>query len=204
VWLWKSPTYVYHCVWALTRCHVLQHGPIPQARMFTKINSRLYSASSLLFIFIALSLNHQDFAKRLYHFSKFWEYVDVLGVRASGWIIDLHFGFHHLVTPYMTFFRILHNSEGWLSMALPNAFHHVLMYAFFGGVSFLQPILPITGSIQLLFGLGMDIRLLARKIVSGAEPIWPHFFGTELLGVLLTLWIRDLGIRARSGPAAAA
>ncbi|OBT92629.1 hypothetical protein VE01_09811 [Pseudogymnoascus verrucosus] len=101
--LMLSQSALFITLWLTVRRHVSLHGPIPGARTLTTINSWFY------------------------HASKFYEYVDILNVLASGGEIDLHFGVHHLTTMYMTYARVLHHSEGWCVFAALNTAHHVLI-----------------------------------------------------------------------------
>ncbi|KAI3318130.1 hypothetical protein HD806DRAFT_325154 [Xylariaceae sp. AK1471] len=174
--------------------HITHHGPIPGARTANKLHSRIYSAISAVLLYLTLSPHHEDTARTLYHVSKFWEYIDVLTVRAGGGSIDLHFGFHHLTTPYLTFFRVLHNSEGWRTFAALNTAHHALMYAYFGGAGFLRPLLDFTGCAQLVVGIGVEARLLWSG-ETDEEHIWPHIFAAGLLSSYLVLWAREMRMR---------
>ncbi len=195
-----AQTLIFIAVWAALDRYVTLTGPISYARLLTSINSRLYSFASLILLYLILSPSHEELARYLFHASKFYEYIDILNVRAGGGAIDLHFGFHHLTTPYFTFFRVLQHSEGWRLIAGINTFHHVLMYAYFGGASFLRPILDVTGSAQLVTGLGGDLWILRQKIQAGNETLWPNIFGIGLFFTYLCLWVRDIKIR-REGKA---
>jgi len=189
-------TAIFVIAWVSVKHHVAKNGPIRQARTVTKINSWVYAAAAFGLMVITLLPSYDAVGRQLYHYSKFYEYIDILAVLASGGAIDLHFGFHHLTTPYFTFFRVLQHSDGWQVFGAANAFHHMLMYAYFGGASFLRPLLDTTGSIQLLAGITTDLWIAYRKMGSGGEPIWPNLFGAGLLTAYLVLWFRDLRIRA--------
>jgi GNS1/SUR4 family len=90
--------------------HVRIHGRSPFAARVIKVNSYLYSFASLCFcLAIILSSDlapeslklwddgRADKVQRwLYHFSKFYEYLDIIFVLASGGSVGLHFAFHHL------------------------------------------------------------------------------------------------------------
>lgn len=184
-------------VWAVVHNRVARHGPIAAARKVVLLNSWFYSLASTVLLALILNPEHEETARKLYHASKFYEYIDILGVRASGGAIDLHFAVHHLTTPYLTYVRVLHHSQGWRVVAALNAFHHVLMYAYFGGVGFLRPVLPVTGTIQLLVGLGGEAWVLWKKRVGGDQLLWPHEFVLCLLSIYLVLWVRDLREKAR-------
>lgn len=188
-------TTIFVAAWVVLKRYVSKNGPISQARTFTKINSWFYSVASFGLMVLALSPSRDTEARRLYHLSKFYEYVDILGVLAGGGAIDLHFGFHHLTTPYFTFFRVLEHGQGWQIFGAANTFHHVLMYAYFGGASFLRPLLDTTGFVQLLAGIATDLWIVYRDIGSSEELVWPNLFGAGLLSTYLVLWFRDLKIR---------
>ncbi|KAI0102554.1 hypothetical protein GGR51DRAFT_286592 [Nemania sp. FL0031] len=189
-------TFCFITAWLSIDHHVTHHGPIPSARTLNKIHSRAYSVLSTLLLYLTLSPNHDDIARTLYHISKFWEYINILTVRASGGLIDLHFGFHHLTTPYLTFFRVLRNSEGWRTFAALNTAHHALMYAYFGGAGVVRPVLDFTGCAQLVIGIAMEVRVLwSRNLYVDEVRVWPHVFAAGLLGMYLVLWAREMKIR---------
>ncbi|KAI0813502.1 hypothetical protein GGR55DRAFT_634750 [Xylaria sp. FL0064] len=187
-------TLCFVVVWLVIDRYVSRHGLISGAQKLNKVHSCVYSAVSAILLFLTLSHRYNDTAHTLYHLSKFWEYIDVLTVRAGGGSIDLHFGFHHLTTPYLTFFRVLQNSEGWQTFAALNTAHHALMYAYFGGAGFVRPLLDFTGCIQLLIGIGVEIHTLWFSKTSEVQ-VWPHMFSAGLLGSYLILWAREMRMR---------
>ncbi|OAQ92351.1 NADPH2:quinone reductase [Purpureocillium lilacinum] len=190
-------TLVFVAAWGAVGRYVETRGPIASVRSITLLNSRFYSlASAALLALILLAPAYQDTARLLFHASKFYEYIDVLGVRAAGGEIDLHFGFHHLTTPYLTYFRVLHHHEGWRIVAGLNTFHHVLMYAYFGGAAALRSALPVTGTLQLVAGIAGEAWMLTRKTMHDEVPLWPNAFTLGLLSTYLVLWIRDLRMRS--------
>lgn len=182
-------------VWFSLHRHVQTNGPIRGASQVTKINSILYAIASLALLVLITSPSHEPVAQQLYHASKFYEYVDILNVRASGGNIDLHFGFHHLTTCYLTFMRVIHNSYGWKPFAALNTFHHALMYAYFGGVQFPRPVLPWTGAIQLVVGAAVEIWIIKDKLEAGQGLIWPNAASGCLLTAYLILSTRELLMR---------
>jgi hypothetical protein len=184
-------TNFYLICWLLIHIYVNRYGPIPQARIFTNLNSWFYSAVSLGMLGLILIPSHEDLAKRVYHYSKFYEYVDVLGVRAGGGEIDLHFAVHHLTTPYLTFVRVLNHSYGWRTFGALNAAHHFLLYAFFAGYNRLRPVLLATGAVQLIVGIVREIQILELKKQHQEQP-WPNIVSLGLLSTYLVLWGRDL------------
>lgn len=200
--------------WALVHHWVQMHGEVAGARTLTKINSRIYACASmgLLCLMLLPSASHDDLARRLFHMSKLYEqYVDVLGVRAGGGAIGLHFGFHHLTTPYLTYFRVLRHHELWTLFGTLNAFHHALMYAHFGGAALLpglqlrlRSVLEATGAAQLVLGMAGEAWLVRRKLRAAANDddgvLWPNVACFCLLGIYLVLWTRDLALRSRAAP----
>ncbi|KAI0514650.1 hypothetical protein F5B22DRAFT_610257 [Xylaria bambusicola] len=180
--------------WLAIGRHVSRNGPIPGARTLNKVHSCLYSAISAILLYLALSPNHDEIARTFYHLSKFYEYIDVLTVRAGGSSIDLHFGFHHLTTPYLTFFRVLRSSEGWQTFAALNTAHHALMYAYFGGASFLRPLLDFTGCVQLIVGVAAEVYVVWSNGEDGVQ-VWPHVFAAVLLSSYFILWVREMRMR---------
>lgn len=150
---------VFVVVWASLQGDVRRHGPIDQAKTFTRINSRLYALVSTTLLALIVFTPALDAETRLiYHCSKFYEYVDVLGVKAGGGSIGLHFAFHHLTTPYLTNYRFLPDvhSRGWRIFAALNSFHHALMYAHFGALIEARRLLLVSGFSQLTVGVVVD------------------------------------------------
>lgn len=195
-------TGLFVSIWRRLHSHVREHGPIPGAPQVTRVNSRIYAVLSLCLLALIVSPNHEHLAQQLYHASKFYEYVDIFNVTASGGAIDLHFGFHHLTTPYFTFIRVVHNSRGWKPFAALNAAHHTLMYAYFGGVQFPRPVLPWTGALQLIVGMAVDVQVGRDKMRRGEGSIWPNVFSGCLLATYLVLSTRELLRRGGQGKAA--
>ncbi len=121
------------------RRRVRRHGALPAARSFATLHNRLYAAASLglLLLILASAAGRPRVdraARTLYHASKFWEYLDVMGVVAGGGAVGLHFAVHHLTTPYLTFARVVQHAEGWRAFAALNTLHHTLMYAYLRGL----------------------------------------------------------------------
>lgn len=177
--------------------HASRHGPITQARAFTKANSWLYAAASFGLLLLTIS-PYESTARWAFHYSKVYEYVDVLGVRAGGGVIDLHFAIHHLTTPYLTLVRVLWYPAGWRVIGVMNTFHHVLMYAYFGGATYLRPALSVTGTAQLIVGGAGEIWFISQQTLDGHDMPWPHYIGLGVLCTYLVLWIRDSRLKAPS------
>ncbi|KAH7159730.1 hypothetical protein B0J13DRAFT_539523 [Dactylonectria estremocensis] len=185
-------TLLFVAAWKGVDFYVSRHGPIARARKFTLLNSWIYSAASFALMILIASPSLEKTARGLYHASKFWEYVDVLGVRAGGGLIDLHFAFHHLTTPYLSYVRVILHSDGWRVLAILNTLHHGLMYAYFGGAGLLRPALEVTGTAQLVVGIGGEAWMLWKRLGKADEVVWPHAVGLGLLSAYLVLWVRDV------------
>ncbi len=196
---------LYLTLWQTTTHLVQRHGPSTTiAPLFTKLNSRLYSLLSLLlFLLIILSPSqHDSLARTLFHLSKFYEYIDLLGVAAAGSTIDLHFGFHHLTTPWLTFVRVLsaEGCEGWRWFGAANTAHHGLMYAYFGGwqAPWVREVLLWTGQVQLGIGMVADGWVVGKKLGDGGGigEVWRFLVSGALLGVYWVLQRREMRLRA--------
>ncbi|KAL2843709.1 hypothetical protein BJY01DRAFT_248484 [Aspergillus pseudoustus] len=185
--------------WLAIRLYVHRNGPVSWARRGMKINNTLYAILSLS-MFISITMGEsQPFIPAahtpyIYHLSKFYEFTDILLVCAAGGPISLHFGFHHLTTPHLTFIRFLDGYEGWRVFSSANTFHHVLMYTYFAGALMLRPLLPWTGTVQLVVGIVVDLVIGARKCTEG-EKDWQYFASAALLSVYFVLHLRDLRAR---------
>lgn len=209
--------------------YIRTHGPIPSASTAIKLNSRLYAIISLyLLLSIALPASltpsslpkllsngqNDSYQRTAYHLSKLYEHVDIFNVLAAGGAVDLHFAFHHLTTPYLTLFRVvpdLPSTRGWSVFVALNCAHHVLMYAYFGGVaaSWTRPVLPWTGVLQLVVGIWVEVGLLREELGQGrqggeggwvgllGEERWRNGFAAGLLGCYLVLFLRDLRVKAK-------
>ncbi|KAL3439856.1 hypothetical protein BJX65DRAFT_315349 [Aspergillus insuetus] len=215
-------TFTLLCIttWLSLQLYVCHYGRISLARPIIKFNSWIYTIVSF-FMFLIIITEH-DFptgtgintevhiffssasTSYIYHLSKFYEFLDILLVSAAGSPINLHFAFHHLTTPYLTFIRFLpspanNNNDGWRAFAAANTFHHVLMYAYFGGASVLRPILPVTGTLQLLVGIAVDLVVGCRRYragdAGGDGASWTYFASAGLLGAYFVLHLRDLRAR---------
>ncbi|KAK9345906.1 hypothetical protein V1522DRAFT_405707 [Lipomyces starkeyi] len=206
------PTVVFVTTAAFIRSRVLSHGPLPMSSTLIKFNNRFYGAVSLWFLFTIL-LSHMtasysanslfwllptDADRRYaYHLSKFYEYIDILLVLANGGQVALHFGFHHLTTPVLTYVRVLKHHQGWELFATLNALHHVLMYSYFGGISAFRPILKWTGTLQLVMGILAEIRMIWVKLADG-EVVWPNMIASLLLVCYMMLFVREIKMEGRT------
>lgn len=113
-WTVLASTFVLvYCALAVQR-HVRIYGRSPLAARVIKVNSYLYSVASLCFC-LAIILSSgpapeslkpwddgraDEVQRQLYHFSKFYEYLDIIFVLANGGSIGLHFAFHHLTVSH--------------------------------------------------------------------------------------------------------
>ncbi|KAK9433327.1 hypothetical protein V1505DRAFT_362358 [Lipomyces doorenjongii] len=200
------PTVVFVTTAAFVRSRVLSHGPLPISSTFIKFNNRFYGAVSLWFLFtILLSRMTMPYSgntliwllptdadrRYAYHLSKFYEYIDILLVLANGGQVALHFGFHHLTTPVLTYVRVLKHHKGWELFATLNALHHVLMYWYFGGIAAFRPILRWTGTLQLVMGILTEIRMISVKLADG-EVVWPNMIAGLLLACYMILFVREI------------
>ncbi|KAK9360846.1 hypothetical protein V1504DRAFT_453433 [Lipomyces starkeyi] len=208
------PTVVFVTTAAFIRSRVLSHGPLPTSSTLIKFNNRFYGAVSLWFLFtILLSRMTESYSanslfwllptdadrRYAYHLSKFYEYIDILLVLANGGQVALHFGFHHLTTPVLTYVRVLKHHEGWELFATLNALHHVLMYSYFGGISAFRPILKWTGTLQLVMGILAEIRMIWVKLADG-EVVWPNMIASLLLACYMMLFVREIKMEGAEKP----
>ncbi|KAF2452636.1 hypothetical protein BDY21DRAFT_358734 [Lineolata rhizophorae] len=190
----------------LLRHHVSHHGPFRVAPTIIKLNSRLYSLFSLL-LFLALlpppvsplPAFDDSTLRYAYHVSKLYEYVDVFNVLAAGGSIGAHFGFHHLTTPYLTYVRTLNHAEprGWRVVAMLNAAHHAIMYAYFGGVwsaKWLRMVLPWTGFAQLAVGIVGELYIILGSGSAGNEneEVWRNMVSLGLLACYFVLFVMEM------------
>ncbi|KXX76872.1 hypothetical protein MMYC01_206719 [Madurella mycetomatis] len=192
---------IYLSLWLTTSLVVRRRGPSTTvAPTFTKYNSRLYSLASFLLLLLLLSPypHHDTPARTLFHLSKFYEYVDVLGVTAGGGAVDLHFAFHHLTTPWLTFVRVLPGCEGWRWFGAANVGHHALMYAYFGGWEGVRSVVLWTGQAQLGIGIAADGWAVWERLArgEGAEGVWRFLVSGGLLGLYWVLSVREMRARA--------
>ncbi|KAK9319837.1 ELO family [Lipomyces orientalis] len=204
------PTAAFATVAVLLRRYIQSHGAFPIAPVLIKFNSRLYAGISLWF-FLTILFSRTTSSQSLgrgyvnwllptetsrrcaYHLSKFYEYLDIFLVLANGGQVALHFTFHHLTTPILTYVRVLQHHEGWEIFAALNALHHALMYAYFGGVSAFRPLLRFTGVLQLVIGILVEIRIIFARLAVGGI-VWPNIMAATLLVCYMVLFIREMMI----------
>ena len=212
-------TTIFVPLWVLLRRHVRAHGPIPHALAMLQIHNAIQVVVAVYLIattilstvdpssfpeplqpMVVVIQAHNSFLPRYsYHLSKAYEYVDVIlfvskGGHTGKADIDLHFGFHHLTTPYLTYFRFLHNYDGWRILLLLNAVHHTLMYAFFAGVSWTYGFLPFTGYLQLIVGMLYGLWIAKGKMERG-QDVRADIFAAGLLVCYFVLHTREMVLR---------
>ncbi|KAK5294530.1 hypothetical protein LTR99_009336 [Exophiala xenobiotica] len=119
-------------LWRILRGYVERHGPFSLAKSITRFNSQIYSLCSLGLALLILNdvfyfEQHENIESSnlayIYHLSKFYEYIDVFNLVANGQSIGSHMAFHHITTPFLTYFRVL-NASGWQLFAFLNCLHH--------------------------------------------------------------------------------
>ena len=188
---------------------VKRRGTLPLAKTILKVHANIYSWLSFSLILTSLipERNWPAFVLQilqklgvpadsglLYHYSKFYEYADVILVTLMGREMDWHWGIHHPTTPYWTYARcILHPDGGtWRLFAALNALHHWLMYATFAGHSFVRPMLLYTGLFQLSVGVLMEtFRGIGEYSYNYNAGYWKlHSFAGGLLAMYLGFFIR--------------
>jgi hypothetical protein len=154
---------VYISTWILPQCFVPKSGAVPGSgtvlrlhngvqvglSFFLLTNTLLYltsgpcSASVYVTAVQLLKENQVVVPRYAYQLSKFYGYLNILFFVANGGSVDLHIGFHHLMTPYSTWFRVSHGYDGSGVFAALNPCHHVLRYVF-AGVTATHAFLPYT------------------------------------------------------------
>ncbi|KDQ49508.1 hypothetical protein JAAARDRAFT_42824 [Jaapia argillacea MUCL 33604] len=187
--------------------HVKQNGPVPLARRLMRLSNVFYSIFSLVFcIAIVSSLwRHvggnnttiswfqvgDDTLRFAFHLSKLYEYLDIFFVLGSGSPVSIHFAFHHLTTPYLTYARTIRSPAYWQPFVILNTFHHSLMYAYFGGLSKFSRLLPYTGYLQLIVGILVEVASIFVHW-DGPDAVWPNVFAASLFSCYAVLFAGDL------------
>jgi len=212
-------TLIFVLIWILLRRHVLEHGPIPHALRMLQIHNgiqvvvSIYLVTTILLstveatsfpeplqpIVVAIQTRDSLLPRYSYHLSKMYEYVDIIlfvskGGHSGKADVDLHFGFHHLTTPYLSYFRFLNNYEGWRVFSFLNAFHHILMYSFFAGVGWTHVFLPFTGFLQLIVGMLYGLWIAKGKIERG-QDVRADIFAVGLLFCYFVMHTRETLLR---------
>lgn len=215
-------TVTYVSVWQTIQLRVKQHGTFKHASAVIHVYSYVQVVvSSILLTLTLLSLVsppqhapstttfttilhavHKDdsfLPRYCLHLSRIFEYLDMVFFVAAGNTPDLHFAFHHLTTPYLTYFRTLHDYEGWQVFAALNGFHHVLMHLFFAGVTgWTRPVLPWTRYIQLIMGIGWDVWIVRGKLGKGEGGVRGYGVEAVLLSCYFVLLTREIRMSRRA------
>lgn len=107
-------------LWSALKGYVDRNGPIAVARPLTRFNSQLYAVFSLGLAYLIfndifhfredIKVASLDLAY-IYHLSKLYEYIDVFNLVGQGITIGPHMAFHHLTTPFLTYFRVLNATD---------------------------------------------------------------------------------------------
>jgi len=212
-------TLIFVPIWILLRHHVFEHGPIPHALRMLQIHNAIQVVVSIYLVTtillstidpnnlpkpvqsVAVTIQAHDslLPRYSYHLSKMYEYVDIILFVSKGGHhgradVDLHFGFHHLTTPYLSYFRFLHNYEGWRVFSFLNAFHHILMYSFFAGVGWTHGFLPFTGFLQLIVGMLHGLWIAKGKAERG-QDVRADILAAGLLFCYFVLHTRETILR---------
>jgi hypothetical protein len=182
-------------IWALMQHHVQAESRVASiaSKLITYNNTVQPFLSITLLTLILLSITTQPAlsgpARLAYHYSKFYEYSDILLIAAQGKhdMISLHFGFHHFTTPWYTTMRVVRYSAGWEVFAGLNALHHTLSMFSSHSFSFLLHPFPfpllvypwlrlaVPKSVRVLCGRGVDEEVSAWDATSTTH--WWHFVG---------------------------
>ncbi|ORX40098.1 hypothetical protein BD324DRAFT_616250 [Kockovaella imperatae] len=182
---------------------VARQGKSTIAKSLLKVHASIYSCICLCLVFTSLvpeskwptwiAGNLPD-AGYIYHYSKFYEYTDVVLVTLLGYEMDWHWGFHHPTTPYLTYARCVICPDGgsWRIFAAMNSFHHWLMYAAFAGYTFGRPYMGYTGLSQLTVGVIIEVYRGYLKFAQGGglQEIWPHGVAGTLLFIYWVFFVR--------------
>ncbi|KIW08565.1 uncharacterized protein PV09_00530 [Verruconis gallopava] len=204
-------TLLFVLAWGGLRLWVANHGRIPGSDKVLHAHSWVQVAVSLaLFTTTLLSAVQHDglptaLAQTLHaqdaflpryavHLSRVFEYLDMLFFVAAGHAPDLHFAFHHLTTPYLTWFRALRDFDGWRLFVGLNTFHHVLMHLFFAGVTSTRALLPWTRYVQLVAGVACDVWIAWGKARAGGR-VAGYLVSAALLTSYFVLLTREIVMR---------
>lgn len=193
--------------WGLRLFINTQEAGYAWARGLGRILSLLYSLASLGMLVLALgSRTPRDHAQSishmwcyqqdsyplvfyLFYLSKIYEMSDIAVVTLQKPPIHWHFLVHHVST-FSLVWVAAYCGLDLLPIVVANTAHHVLMYAYFGGIGWLGPLLGMTGVAQLLLGLLLCVRNLVVR--AQGTPCDGHAIG-ELY--ILTLYIVYFGFQ---------
>jgi hypothetical protein len=210
-----TSTATYVLVWKLIHVRVKQYGPVKYANIVLHRHSCvqvIVSFALLLLILLSLAplnvhsttvlqiiqANDAFLPRYSLHCSRFFEYLDIIFFVASGNTPDAHFVFHHLTTPYLTYFRVMNDYELWQVFTGLNGVHHVLMHLFFAGVTCTQAVLPWTRYIQLIVGIACDLYIGRTRMMVGDKACTGYAVSAALLSCYLVLLTRELRARRQA------
>jgi len=71
------------------------------------------------------------------------------------------------------------------------------MYAYFGGASIFDDVLPVTGCLQLGIGILNEMYIIWKHCTPG-DALWAHILALVLLSTYAVLFSGDLRERARN------
>jgi len=71
------------------------------------------------------------------------------------------------------------------------------MYAYFGSVGMVRPVLPWTGTLQLVVGILVEMWMIREKSIGSMRDATPNWIAGGILVTYLILNTRDLIIRCR-------
>ncbi len=94
-------------------------------------------------------------------------------------------------------FGIQRGDSGGLAHLFSQVFTTSIMclcISYFGGASFLRPLLDFTGCIQLVIGIGAEPHGLWSREEDEVQ-FWSHTFSASLLGSYLILWPKETRMR---------
>jgi hypothetical protein len=132
-----------------------------------------------------------------FYLSKIYEFLDIILVSCMGSSISTYFRVHHCTTLAIGYASLMGNMGSQLPVLLLNTLHHSLMYPLIAGVRVFAPFMPITGSAQLIIGVGVCLRALASRWPSESddEPdipcgssLWAELFCLFMYTIYLALW----------------
>jgi len=148
-------------------------------------------------------LKESDLLFYINYLSKLWEVVDLWLVALMRSPIYLPFRVHHWTTIIVAWVSAKYNLSGKLPIIFLNTFHHIFMYAYFGGNRFTtytqffalcKFILLITGTIQLLVGILHESLIiywrLNGKLCNGT--LEAEIFCLVMYWVYFYFWGNDL------------
>lgn len=100
----------------------------------------------------------------IFYFSKIYEITDLILVISMSSSVSLHFRTHHYTTLLVVATSVHGNLACMFPTLLLNATHHFFMYVYFGvGIQSFRKILPFSGTLQLVVGVGCALNSIYFK-----------------------------------------